>query len=71
MLRKLVLVLTMLGGLVAGIVSPAGATTPASFTLTSGTLSISAPTAGVSLGTQVGFDGFEHDVGLARCSHGL
>ncbi len=53
MLRKLVLVLTMLGGLVAGIVSPAGATTPASFTLTSGTLSISAPTAGVSLGTQV------------------
>jgi hypothetical protein len=36
-----------------GIVVPAGASTPASFTLTSGTLSITAPTAGISLGTQV------------------
>jgi hypothetical protein len=32
---------------------PAAAATPASFTLTSGTLSISAPTVGVSLGSQV------------------
>ncbi len=32
---------------------PATAATPASFTLTSGSLSISAPTAGVSLGSQV------------------
>jgi hypothetical protein len=53
MLRKLVLLLTTAGALTVGIVVPAGAVTPASFTLTSGTLSISAPTAGVSLGTQV------------------
>ncbi|MFZ0666006.1 MAG: hypothetical protein WAM97_09630 [Acidimicrobiales bacterium] len=33
--------------------SPAGAATPASFTLTAGALSISAPTVGVSLGSQV------------------
>ena len=53
MVRKLVLLLTTSVALTIGIVLPAAASTPASFTLTSGTLSISAPTAGVSLGTQV------------------
>ena len=53
MVRKLGLVLATLGAATIGTVLPAGASTPASFTLTSGTLSISAPTAGVSLGTQV------------------
>ncbi|MCU1492272.1 MAG: Nucleoporin 62kDa-like protein [Acidimicrobiaceae bacterium] len=53
MVRKLVLLLTTLGAMTIGIVLPAGASTPASFTLTSGTLSISAPSAGISLGTQV------------------
>jgi hypothetical protein len=53
MVRKLVLPLTILGAMTTGIVVPAGASTPASFTLTSGTLSITAPTAGISLGTQV------------------
>lgn len=38
---------------VAAIALPAGAATPASFTLTAGALSISAPTASVSLGSQV------------------
>jgi hypothetical protein len=36
---------------------PAGATTPASFTLTAGALSISAPTGSVSLGSQVAASG--------------
>ena len=53
MVRKCVLFLTALGAVTVGLVLPAGASTPASFTLTSGTLSISAPTAGVSLGSQV------------------
>ena len=53
MVRKLVLLLVTSGAATIGVVLPAGASTPASFTLTSGTLSISAPTAGVSLGTQV------------------
>src|ERR1700691_5175263 len=53
MVRKLVLLLGTFGVVTFGIVLPAGAATPASFTLTSGTLSISAPTDGVSLGTQV------------------
>jgi hypothetical protein len=46
--------------LVSGVIAlatlaavPAGAATPATFTLTAGALSISAPTASVSLGTQV------------------
>jgi hypothetical protein len=39
--------------LAAGTALPAAAATPASFTLTAGTLSISAPTASVSLGSQV------------------
>jgi hypothetical protein len=53
MVRNLVLPFTILGAMTIGLVLPAGASTPASFTLTSGTLSISAPTAGISLGTQV------------------
>jgi hypothetical protein len=53
MVRKLALLLATLGAVTIGIVLPVGASTPASFTLTAGTLSISAPTAGVSLGTQV------------------
>src|ERR1700688_1944473 len=53
MVRKLVLPLAILGTMTIGIVLPAGASTPASFTLTSGTLSISAPSAGISLCTQV------------------
>jgi hypothetical protein len=53
MLRKIVLFLVTMGALSIGIVVPASASTPASFTLTSGTLSISTPTAAVSLGTQV------------------
>src|SRR6202142_4170420 len=53
MVRKLVLLLATMGTVTIGFVLPAGASTPASFTLTSGTLSISAPTAGVSLGSQV------------------
>src|SRR6202050_633482 len=53
MVRKCALFLTALGAVTVGLVLPAGASTPASFTLTTGTLSISAPTAAVSLGTQV------------------
>jgi hypothetical protein len=53
MIRKLVLSLTILGAITIGVVLPASASTPASFTLTSGTLSVSAPSAGISLGTQV------------------
>src|SRR5580698_7059247 len=53
MVQKVVLLLTLLSAIAIGIVLPAGASTPASFTLTSGTLSISAPTAAISLGTQV------------------
>jgi hypothetical protein len=53
MIRKCVLLLTALGAVTIGFVLPAAASTPASFTLTSGTLSISAPTTGVSLGSQV------------------
>jgi hypothetical protein len=49
-------VLVFAGTLVAFAAAPAlpaGATTPASFTLTAGALSISAPTGSVSLGSQV------------------
>jgi hypothetical protein len=53
MIQKIVLLLTTLSAVTIGVVLPAGGSTPASFTLTSGTLSISAPTAGISLGTQV------------------
>jgi len=45
------------GALIAIIAVPAGAITPASFTLTAGTLAISAPTASVSLGSQVAATG--------------
>ena len=52
-MRRCVLLLAALGAVTIGLILPAGASTPASFTLTSGTLSISAPTAGISLGSQV------------------
>jgi hypothetical protein len=52
-MRKFALLLSTMFALTIGIVVPAAASTPASFTLTSGTLSISAPTASISLGTQV------------------
>jgi hypothetical protein len=53
MMRKFLVLLATLVATTMGLVVPAVASTPASFTLTSGTLSISAPTSGVSLGTQV------------------
>jgi len=53
MVRKFAFLVVALAALTLGLVVPAAATTPASFTLTSGTLSISAPTIGVSLGSQV------------------
>jgi hypothetical protein len=53
MVRNIVLLVATMAAMTIGMVLPASASTPASFTLTSGTLSISAPTAGVSLGTQV------------------
>jgi hypothetical protein len=52
-IRKFALLTFTVAATALGIVLPASATTPASFTLTSGTLSISASTAAVSLGTQV------------------
>jgi hypothetical protein len=52
-MRKFVLLLATMFAMTIGVVLPAAASTPASFTLTSGTLSISAPTAAISLGTQV------------------
>jgi len=52
-LQKSVFLVTALGAVTIGVALPAGASTPASFTLTTGTLSISAPTAGISLGSQV------------------
>jgi hypothetical protein len=53
MLRKLLLVAGTSAIVLAATVLPAGAATPATFTLTAGTLSISAPTGSVSLGSQV------------------
>jgi hypothetical protein len=57
MIRKSVLLASTIAAAVAATASlaalPAGAATPATFTLTAGALSISAPTAGVSLGSQV------------------
>jgi hypothetical protein len=50
-MRRFVLLAGMLAGVAATAVS-AGATTPATFTLTAGGLSISAPTGSVSLGSQ-------------------
>ncbi len=53
MFQKFFLIVGTLAILAAAIVMPAGAVTPASFTLTAGALSISAPTGSVSLGSQV------------------
>jgi hypothetical protein len=55
-MRKLVVLaaaFVILGVIVPLSGLPAGAATPASFTLTAGALSISTPTVGVSLGTEV------------------
>ena len=52
-MRKFLLLASVLASLVVVTALPAGAATPATFTLLAGTLSISAPTVGVSLGSQV------------------
>jgi hypothetical protein len=52
-MRKFLLLASILATLAAATALPAGSATPAAFTLTAGTLSISAPTACVSLGSQV------------------
>ncbi len=53
MMRKFLLLASALVILVAATALPAGADTPAKFTLLAGTLSISTPTLSVSLGSQV------------------
>jgi hypothetical protein len=57
MMRKFLLLAITSCTLGVAAAMPAGAATPASFTLTSGALSISAPTGSVSLGTQVAATG--------------
>jgi hypothetical protein len=52
-MRKFLLLASALASLVVVTALPAGAATPATFTLLAGTLSISTPTLGVSLGSQV------------------
>jgi hypothetical protein len=52
-MRKLFFLAVAAAALAAVIALPAGADTTATFTLTAGTLSISAPTGSVSLGTQL------------------
>ncbi|MDP9303192.1 MAG: hypothetical protein M3O92_01640 [Actinomycetota bacterium] len=52
-MRKFLLLASALVILVAATALPAGADTPAKFTLLAGTLSISTPTLSVSLGSQV------------------
>ena len=52
-MRKLFFLAVAAAALAATIALPAGADTTATFTLTAGTLSISAPTGSVSLGTQL------------------
>lgn len=52
-MRHLAFLASIIATLAALLALPAGATTPATFTLLSGTLQISAPTVGVSLGSQV------------------
>ena len=52
-MRKLLLLSGTIAMIAAATALPGGAATPASFELTAGALSISAPTACVSLGTQV------------------
>jgi hypothetical protein len=51
-MRNLLLLATTLATLAGVTALPAGSATPVTFTLTAGTLSISAPTGSVSLGTQ-------------------
>jgi len=51
-MRKLLLLATSFATLAAATALPAGAVTPASFTLTAGALAITSPTSSVSLGTQ-------------------
>jgi hypothetical protein len=53
MVRKSLLLASAFATLVVATALPAGAATPATFTLTAGALSISAPTGSVSLGSQV------------------
>ena len=57
MIRKCLVLVGSLGLLVAATALPAGALTPATFTVTGGALSISAPTVSVSLGSQVAASG--------------
>jgi hypothetical protein len=57
MMRKFLLLAITSCTLGVAAAMPAGAATPASFTLTAGALSISAPTGSVSLGTQVASTG--------------
>jgi hypothetical protein len=52
-MRKFLIFFSSIGVLAALAVLPAGAATPATFELTAGGLAISAPTASVSLGSQV------------------
>jgi hypothetical protein len=52
-MRKFLLLASTFVAVAAVTVVPAGATTPATFTLTAGALSISEPTGSVSLGSQV------------------
>ena len=52
-MRKFLLLASTLAALAGMTALPAGSATPATFTLVAGTLSISAPTASVSLGSQV------------------
>jgi hypothetical protein len=52
-MRNFLLLASALATVVAVTALPAGAATPATFTLIAGTLSISAPTGSVSLGSQV------------------
>ena len=52
-MRKYLLIASILATLVGASALPAGSATPATFSLVAGTLSISTPTASVSLGSQV------------------
>jgi hypothetical protein len=52
-MRKLMLFASTIAVFAMATVLPAAAATPATFTLTAGALSISAPTVGVSLGSQL------------------
>jgi hypothetical protein len=56
-MRKLIFLVSVGVVLFGATALPASATTPATFTLTAGALSISAPTASVSLGSQVAATG--------------